>query len=507
MFEICGQISGTDTLFAPGELHYYSDLERASFSLFFDADPDYLSLITSVNLKTTEREVDLYREWLDEMAGEIRSRKFDELNGTRKIQRIRYHLEKVVLIHYHHLAAFDDLFITGTYNNLTAAAAYAFILERCGIPFEIHETPETIFLLAYPGDQEIEIVIDTPAANYFTFDHEVRESFVEYLYETGSIDPVVFNNTSNRDLFEKYYYTQYPFGIRDVVGLLYLNSGVKYMGKDQWYDAYNQFEKAFILHPSYKSQYLLLGHLGSFLDAMDYENTRDLGFLVKAYRLIGFGVEKELVRSYFIDIVNTILAREEDRKTFDYIRDYLYKYIPDTMLTKEFEFLALYEYGRLEYEDARFREALVYLEDAFHLFPDNEDMQNLLVRALAGYAGTVSPAVILEKIEEYDTAYTELESEDVLTLVKVHTYLSLLGQSFQLQDQENGEKYMDLFEELAGRHPATLNDHIQIGKSYSSAAIYYYRAGMIEKSKAVLVKGLKYAPGNIDLKLKLSAFE
>jgi tetratricopeptide (TPR) repeat protein len=266
-------------------------------------------------------------------------------------------------------------------------------------------------------------------------------------------------------------------------------------------------EKAFLLHPSYKSQYLLLGQLGSFLDEMDYKNPRQLGFLVKAYGLIGFGVEKEMIRSYFIDIVNSILAKEDDRKTFDNIRDYLHEYIPDQELNKEFEFHSLYQYGRLEFEDARYGEALVYLEDAFRLYPDNEDNQNLLVRALAGYASTVSPAVILEKIEEYDTAFTELESEDVLMLVKAQTYLEVFGQSFQLQDRENGEKYMARFEDLANRHPGTLTDHFRIGRSYSSAAIYYYRKGLKERSREVLNKGLKYAPGNIDLKLKLAAFE
>ena len=49
-------------------------------------------------------------------------------------------------------------------------------------------------------------------------------------------------------------------------------------------------------------------------------------------------------------------------------------------------------------------------------------------------------------------------------------------------------------------------DRYLIGRSYSSAAIYYYRIGQVSKSEQLVRKGLQYAPDNIDLKLKLGTF-
>ena len=66
---------------------------------------------------------------------------------------------------------------------------------------------------------------------------------------------------------------------------------------------------------------------------------------------------------------------------------------------------------------------------------------------------------------------------------------------------------MALFEELMDRHPGTGADQIQIGRSYSSTAIYYYRKGQISRSKEIVQRGLRYAPDNLELKLKLEAFE
>ena len=502
-----GQIQGTATLFSPGQLQYNSALERESFAGFFRGNPDYLAMIAAVNPGTDARELELYRDWVDEIIENIRTPKFESLGEVKKINRIRSYVSEALLITHSNQAGFDDLFQSGTYNYLTAAAMYAFIMEELKIPYEIHETPTHIYLLAYPDDLRIEIMAGRPTSLYFMFEHGVRESFVEYFHETDVIDDFTFSNTSNRDLFEQFYFASYGLGLRDMVGLLYLNSAVAQLVQNQPYDAYGQLEKAFILHPSYKSQYLLLSQLGGFLRNLDYHNTRDLGFLVKASGLIGFGVKAEMVIGYFADIISSVLAEEKDRNAFENIRDYIHQYINDTALTREFEFLSLYEYGKLDYEDERYEEALESLEAAFRIYPENEDNQNLLVMALAGYATTVGPEVVLEKIQEYDTAFTEIESEDVYTYVRINTYLELFGRFFQLQDRENGEKYMALFEFLSGRHPGTPTDHVIIGRSYSSAAIYYYRRGMVNRSKEIVQKGLVYAPQNIELLLKLSAFE
>jgi tetratricopeptide (TPR) repeat protein len=501
------QIPGTDSLFSPNDLFYFSHLEQKSFAGYFEGNPDYLSLISSVNPYTKERDVEIYRDWIADLTGIIRDKRFDQWSETKKIRHIRNYINRSLLLTYDHRASFDDLFRSGVYNHYIAAAIYAFIFEQLGIPYEIYETTSNINLLIYPENRRISLETSSKGSLFFMFDHQTRESYVEYLNEIGVINDIEFNNTSNRNLFEQYYFADYKLSIRELIGLQYLNSAISYLEDQQLPEVYSQLEKAFILNPSYKSQYLLLKQLGLFLELMDYHNTDDLAYLVKASRLIGFGINPALIKYYFSDMVNTVLFEENDTRAFDIIHEYITTSISDTSLTKEFEFLTNYHYGRLYQDDARFEEALESYEDAFMIYPDNEDNQNMLVQALAGYASVVSPAIILERIEYYDTAFTEIESEDVYTIVRADTYLEIFGQCFQLSDVDNGEKYMALFERFADKYPYTINDKRQIGRSYSSASIYYYRKGMITRSKEILKKGLVYAPDNMELKLKLAAFE
>lgn len=501
------QIPGIDTLFRANELVYFSELEKSSFRDFLDGNPDYLSMIAAINPDTDERELKLYREWVDEIIRNIRSKKFDQLSEENKIERIKRYVIKALLISYEYKADFDDLFRFGNYNYFTAAAIYSFILDQFGIPYEIYELPTYIKLVAYPGDQQIAFETTKPGYQFFMFDHETRINFVKFIHKQGVIDDITFSNISTRNLFEQYYFAGYGLTIREMIGMLYINSAVDLMLGDRNQDSYAQLEKAFILHPSYKSQFLLLVNLNNYLLKMDYHNPLDLGYLIKASRLIDHGVDRKLIETYLEDIVNTVLVKEEDQEGFDYIYEYLQDYLLDENLKINFTFHYLHQSGRLAFNNARYAKALDYLEPAYDIRPEDKRIRSLLVRSLGGYSTVNSPGFVLEKIQQYDTAYTKITGEGIYLMVKLQAFLELSGEAFQLQDGQWGEYYMVEFEKFLDENPETGIDQILIGRSYSSAAIYYYRKGRVSKSRQVLERGLSYAPGNIELMLKLDSFE
>jgi hypothetical protein len=272
-------------------------------------------------------------------------------------------------------------------------------------------------------------------------------------------------------------------------------------------DSYAQLEKAFILHPSYKTQYMLLVQLNQYLVQMNYHDPLSLGYLIKASRLINFGIERKIVEDYLTDIVKTVLVEEKDTDGFKYIYDYLIQYISDEDMKNGFTYLYLYESGRMEFNDARYGKALEFFEPAYEIMPGDERTQDMLVRSLAGYSLMVGPGITLQKINAYDSLYSNIIDEGIYVMVKVQTYLTLFGEAFQLKDAETGERYMKEFERLLDEYPEAEVDHLLVGRSFSSAAIYYYGEGRVSRSKEVIEQGLVYAPGNIELKLKLKSFK
>ncbi len=501
------QIEGADTLFGPADLSYFSALERESFSQYFDGRPDFLKMIVAVNANSHENEPEMYREWISDMVREIRNGKFERLNETKKINQIINSVSRSLLTSFEHQAGFSDLFRYGRYNYFTAASLYAFILDQLDIPHEIREVPTGISVLAYPDDQQITVEIDGPGSQYFMFAHDTRSNFVEFLRESDALDDATFALMNTRTLFEQYYFADYGLTIREMIGMLYLNSAIDYLNRSEPENAYAQFEKAFILYPSYKIQYLLLAHLNSFLTAMDYHNPRDLGYLVKASRLIGFGMDREMIVTLLKGMIHEGLIKEQDLKGMQYIFDYIQDYLADELSKKEFNFLYHYETGRLYFNEQQYPKALESFESAYSLKPDDKNNQDLLIRSLGGYTINANPGMVMEKLQLYDTAFPEITKQEIYLATKQQVCLDFFGEAFQLQDGKNGEYYMAIFEEIADRYPNITVNQLAVGRSYSSAAIYYYRQGRVQKSREILEKGLTYAPHNTELKLKLKTFE
>jgi tetratricopeptide (TPR) repeat protein len=501
------QIQGTDTLFRPSDLFYFSTLEGESFSQYFDGKPDYFKMIITVDANSHENELEIYHDWIMDIIQEIRHKKFDRLSKVKKINQVKNSVSKALLTSFKHQSSFSDLFRFGKYNYYTAASVYAIVLDQLDIPYTIREVSNSILLLAYPNVGQIPIEIEGPASQFFAFAHDTRNSFIEFLRESNTVNDATFSSTTSRVLFERYYFADYGLTIREMIGMLYLNSAVDYLNRSEPVNAYYQFEKAFILYPSHKTQYLLLAHLNSFLIAMDYHNPRDLGYLIKASRLIGFGVQRERITGFLENIIHEVLVKEQDLEGMQYIFDYMQEYLADEALKKELSFLFYYETGRLYFNNEQYWKALTSFETAYSLKPDNDINQDLLARALGGYSISANPGMVLEKINLYDTAYTGIVDNEIYLMIKLNVSLEFFGEAYQLQDEKNGEHYMAIFEEMLDQYPDLSIAYLAVGRSYSSAAIYYYRQGQVEKSRELLEKGLKYAPHNLELKMKLKSFE
>ena len=501
------QIQGTDTLFRPSDLFYFSTLEGESFSQYFDGKPDYFKMIITVDANSHENELEIYHDWIMDIIQEIRHKKFDRLSKAKKINQVKNSVSKALLTSFEHQSSFNDLFRFGKYNYYTAASLYAIILDQLDIPYIIREVSNSILLLTYPDVEQIPIEIEGPGSQFFAFAHDTRNNFVEFLRKSNTVDDATFSSTTSRVLFERYYFADYGLTIREMIGMLYLNSAIDYLNRSEPVNAYYQFEKAFILYPSHKTQYLLLAHLNSFLIAMDYHNPRDLGYLIKASRLIGYGVQRERISGFLENIIHEVLVKEQDLEGMQYIFDYMQEYLADEALKKEFSFLFYYETGRLHFNNGQYWKALTSFETAYSLKPDNDNIQDLIARALGGYSISANPGMVLEKINLYDTAYTGIVNNEIYLTIKLNVCLEFFGEAFQLQDEKNGEYYMAIFEELLDQYPDLSIEHLAVGRSYSSAAIYYYRKGQVQKSREIVEKGLKYAPHNLELKLKLKSFE
>ena len=85
---------------------------------------------------------------------------------------------------------------------------------------------------------------------------------------------------------------------------------------------------------------------------------------------------------------------------------------------------------------------------------------------------------------------------------KAEVYCFLMVREFDTRNPVEGEKYQLEMEKIIDNNDVKINEH-NIGIAYSTAGSYYFRRGLRNKAKAIIKKGLGYAPDNYELESRL----
>lgn len=101
---------------------------------------------------------------------------------------------------------FTELNKNGNYNCVTATALYGLLLNDLGIPFSIKETPEHVYLIAYPKSDAILIESTDPLKGYRVFNDNYKALIVQNLKENKIISESEFKTGNVNNLFDKYFF-------------------------------------------------------------------------------------------------------------------------------------------------------------------------------------------------------------------------------------------------------------------------------------------------------------
>jgi hypothetical protein len=184
----------------------------------------------------------------------IRNKK--EIN-VKDLKRIYKEVHEAFLVKYVDNPAFGQIFQNGNYNCATASALYAFLLDKFAISYAIRETPTHVYIVAAPETNNVMFETTTPGTQIMTFNDKVKSQFVDYLYENKMISKEEYTGGDKNELFNKYFYSDKPIGIKELCGLLYYNKGVEAIQAEKYLDAYRHFEKSYFLYPEEKLKYFL----------------------------------------------------------------------------------------------------------------------------------------------------------------------------------------------------------------------------------------------------------
>jgi len=489
-----------DSLISVSQVSFSSDLEKSIFERLSENESDYfpgLLLFSGAD----EGQKEQWRRSYEAKLKELRLIKKPKKN-EKYVKKVYEFVHDEFLRKYEAIAYFHQIFQNGVYNCVSACALYALVFEDLGIPFTVKETPTHVYIVAYPESEQIGIETTDPIGGFKTFSLGFREAFVGQLADLKLIDRSELNADVNV-VFNKYYFTDSDLGAKELIGIQYYNHGISNLQEQKYYEAFLDFQKAYILHPTEQIGELVVSCGILAITTVDYNEWADVELLGFISTMNHPSVGNAEVLGEFSRLLNNQLIKRNDTQFVARAYRLIREKARSDELKSDLDFYYNYENGRKLYNKGSYKKSFPYVLEAFAANPSNQDAENLLVSNInnATVAHSFSSDEILELLEQLYADYPELNSNAHLGSLRMNLYLEAMRDAYIKSEVEKAKMYKKRFEENVEQYKYSYYEH-NVGKAYSQGVSYYFKKGWYQSARQVLNEGLKFAPHNQELKMR-----
>ena len=490
-----------DSLIYYHELQFESDLEESYFNELYNGNTEnlfeafYAPYEGDLTLIHNEKHSYQYQ------VGGIHLIKRPK-NQNKYVKKLYDELHERLLRKYEDLVFFDRIFEDGVYNCVTACAIYGLTFEQLGIPYTIKETPTHVYLVAFPGDDQVIIETTDPVNGFQSFSPVFKQQYVSLLEQQKIIDRAELSQGVSA-IFNKYYYSSSEVNLVQLAGLQYYNKAVESFNAKKYDLAVTNFEKAFLLYNSDQTRQMLFASLSMVVSGSSYTNDFDVESLGKISRFNMYDITNAEVVGEFGRITQKQLLSNNDTATYSRSYQILMERIPeDSMLQRDISFLYYYERARILYNRAMFDEALPFALKAYESKPESIDSESLLLSCYTDSYRDDEAAQALVRLEKFMVDFPALKRNNRFGAIWSNLYLVNMYDNYLSKNYQKAFEFKKSFEELISQYSNYPYDRRIAGSAYSQVVAYYFRRGQKQSARNALDQGFKYAPGNGELKTR-----
>ncbi len=488
-----------DSLVYLREVQFDSPFEKDVIESFLTKrTADFFDLFMSNGHLLSSSKIESEKVKFYEFIPQLNLAKYEGKKNDKKIKVIYDGVHKKYFSKFSETADFEEIFVNGTFNTTSASALFALILEKENIPYMVKEESGNIYLIAYPKSDRIILKPDAGQVVQ-SFDPVFKQAFINKLKEQKIISSKEATGMDVNTLFDKYYFgTHYDVTLTNLVGIQYMNGAALELQSQNLKRAYQQMEKAYLFFPSERTSYLMFQIATEHLSTMEVKNADHARLLAKVSRFSRYGVTTDMIEGEFRMVIQKLLFEKSDIEKLTIYFETLQEILKSDELKKKISYLYNYEVGRFYHSQGKYVKALPYFEETIKVNDSSQD-------ALSAFIGTLIQAVgndnlkIITDFNKYAEAYPILTENNNFNSILAAAYLIQFGMEYDLGNPTMGAKYQSTFETMFEKNPTLQIDPRAIGNVYSIVAVYYYRKGQTSKAKAIIEKGLTYAPTSYEL--------
>jgi tetratricopeptide (TPR) repeat protein len=402
---------------------------------------------------------------------------------------------------YEPVIRFAEVFKTGNYNCVTATALYALVFEKLKIPYAIQEKPTHVFLVAYPKQNNILVETTTPVFGYLTYDTRYKQNFIDNLKAQKLIGSTEVQTQGIEELFNKYYFQSEDITLAQLVGIHYMNDALFYEDRKDLDNALTQCEKAYLFYPSLRMKYLLMHFVVQILATTQPKPLERATLIGRAARFSKLGITPDMIKGEFAMLTETVLTRDNNKPLYRQCYEIIDQQIDDPELKKDIGYYYHFEIGRQYYNQGAYTPAKNYFAKGMEFQPHNAELGSIFIASLANSLRNEKRAkVLLDTLNSYQERFPNLNDNNKFLSLMAIGYLMAYEEAMRDGKATAGEGYQQKFESLKTSNPDVDAPQSLVGSAYSAAGTYYFRKGQKAKARAIIDRGLEFAPGEYQLR-------
>ncbi len=499
--------SDTLKLFGIKNLVFHSELEKSAFECFKDGGECYLMKLAlatdkTVDTKNADEYITQFYLFLDALKDDRRFAK----NPSRQIKYIFNAIHDKYFVLYRDNPVFSDIFTDGFFNCITASVLYGLAFDYFSIPFEIYLTPTHVYLMAYPGTENLIVETTNPLkGTQLIISSRDKSKAVQELVDMKLVSKDDVNQKGIEQVFNDHYLAQEKPDLMQLIGSLYYNRALADGLNFDLNDSYELFKKSLFLHPRLVTLAIIMSYADMIISKREYENPDVYRVLTEMEKFLGFNYPRQLLIDNCIAYMNEAMHINK-YSMIDSAYVWLYNGFTDEYIRDELKFAYHYNKSLDLFVDLKRDDAFRYLEVAHSVKPNDSSVNSLLIDFLWAKLPTLSSDLeAYEFITSVAKNYGSVGDNKRFQIVHQIALLNMMNWHYSHSRYDEAEDYRAEFEELFPPEKIVPENLRFVEQLYATASLFYFRQNKISKSREVLLSGLKYVPDSYDLKIKLRA--
>jgi tetratricopeptide (TPR) repeat protein len=418
---------------------------------------------------------------------------------VKQLERLFEEVQGAFLTRYNENALFDDLFVNGDFNCLTASILFALLFDEYRLPYELRVRPEHVYVITAVDGTMVSVETTDPVSGVFAYDEKFKRQLLEQLLNAKILSRSQVDTLGADAALASVAEADSVVDIRGIAGALYFNSGLSEHQAGRQGTAIAQLAKGYGLFPFGPTRQTLLMAMAAKVDQSDLTDTADIELLGRTWAIAnnderGDGIvtiHERLLTASLVEHSDTALARKQT--------EILLRYVEQASVRDRIQFAYQLEFGRFLAIKKDFGGALEHFLLANAINPDHAQLSEWIVGALVEkLQRSPDRSAFIRNLDSLVELHPELKGLEAMRRCYMITYLIAAEDNFNIDRRQQAESHLSEFESLFVPDRSDLPVDA-IASSYISGWRSWTRARRGDMARSCIARGQRIAPYNEEL--------